>query len=616
MFDEETKKALMEEFFSENREALRRIEKGLLDLETDPGDRERVNAIFRDMHTVKGNCRMMSFPRLEELAHRAETVLDLMRDGHLVMDQKIGTILLGVVDGVGRTLEEIARSGSEGASDFSSIIGALEGFATPASVAVDLSPPTEMVPEPFNNIAEKLTHKSTEPDRAILSCHGPETTTRSAKPAETSSLAGDGDETVTLPVGVASPRETETAGNPGSLESIRLSLSRLDTLMNQVGELGASFNQLKYVLSERPGQVDQILEVHGKQIHWLQEEVIKYRLQPIGRIWEQYHRLVRDLSVETGRKVVLELVGEETEVDRNVLVAINELLGHLIRNAVDHGIEPSGERSALGKPPAGRITLAAEQKHGQILLEIRDDGRGIDPGAILNKALATGRITPEQAASMKEAEIIRLIMAPGFSTAREISRISGRGTGMDVVQAALDKIGGTIVIDSTPGVGSTFRMSIPQTMAIVSALMINDSGETFALPQANVVELVSFYGDDIRRNIEGKMQSPMVRVREKLLPLVPLQRLLRRDGPGRSGQRELERIHSARELHVAILQAQEQLFGLEVGAILGHASLLIKPIDRMFSHIQILAGTAVLPDGGITFLLNVSALLEGSEKRE
>ncbi|MBF0632469.1 MAG: chemotaxis protein CheA [Magnetococcales bacterium] len=567
MFDEETRKALLEEFSSENREALGRIERGLLDLESHPDHRELIHAIFRDMHTVKGNCRMMSFPRLEELTHKAETVLDLIREDDLVMNQNIGNVLLAVVDRVRKVLMEISRSGSEGTPDFSAVIRDLEGFA--AQPAAGLEP-------------------------------------RSGSPPVPAPESGDG----TPPI---RSRDPETSSAAGSMESIRLSLDRLDTLMNQVGELGASFNQLKYVLTTRPGQIDQILEAHGKQIHWLQSEVIKYRLQPIGRIWERYHRLVRDLSVEVGKKVVLDLVGEETEVDRNVLVSINELLGHLIRNAVDHGIEPPEERTRRGKPPVGRVTLSAEQKHGQILLEVKDDGHGIDARVVLDKARAIGLITSEQSATMKEADIFRLIMIPGFSTAREISKISGRGTGMDVVQASLEKIGGTIAISSTPGVGSTFCMSIPQTMAIVPALLVGDSGETFALPQANVIELVSFYGRDIEANVEGKIQSPMVRVRGKLLPLLPLQRTLQRDGPGRGGMREVERIHAKTELHVVVLQAQDHLFGLEVGAILGHASLLIKPINRIFSHIQILAGTAVMPDGGISFLLNVPALLHGLE---
>ncbi|MEO5326767.1 MAG: chemotaxis protein CheA [Magnetococcus sp. THC-1_WYH] len=557
MFDTETQKALMEEFFSENREALGRIERGLLALESHPSDHGCINAVFRDMHTVKGNCRMMGFPRLEALTHKAETILDRMRENDVIINQEIGSSLLGVVDRVRKTLDVIAHSGSEGEIDFSTLIDTLETFAKSPSTTESPDAPVPTSPPQPKALASKETHAA-----------------------------------------------------PATVESIRLSLSRLDTLMTQVGELGASFNQLKYVLTRHPHQIEQVIELHGKQIQWLQNEVIQYRLQPIGQIWDQYHRLVRDLSVEIGKKVILDLVGEETEVDRNVLVAINELLGHLIRNAMDHGIEFSEERTGHGKSPIGRITLSAEQKHGQIFLAVRDDGRGIDPAMVLKKALATRLITPEQSAEMTDSEIIRLIMTPGFSTASQISTISGRGTGMDVVKAALDKIGGTITIASTLGVGSAFQMVIPQTMAIVPSLLIRDGDETFALPQSNVVELVSFYGDDITTHIEGKMQVPMARFRERLIPLVPLQRLVKRGGPRRSSHREIERMHGASALHIVVLQTQETFFGLEVDAILGHTSLLIKPINRVFSHIPLLAGSAVMPDGSISFLLNVPALFQ------
>ncbi|HIJ84415.1 MAG: Histidine kinase [Magnetococcales bacterium] len=631
MFDAETKKALLEEFFSENREALGRIEKGLLKLESQPDHRELIHAIFRDMHTVKGNCRMMGFSRLEELTHKAETVLDLMRDEILFMSQEIGSSLLGVVDRVRKTLQIIAKSGSEGEADFSATIQELEGFVTTPQPepsrekilkedqvdAAKPDNPSDPIEITLEDAAEtpiqRPTKSSKKTSTKVSSQAVPEASTQTPSVVATSQPSSNSKNT---PPATSSLAEEDTTGTCAPIESVRLSLDRLDTLMNQVGELGASFNQLKYVLAKHPDQVDQILELHSKQIHWLQDEVIKYRLQPIGRIWDQYHRLVRDLAVETGKKVVLDLAGEETEVDRNVLVSINELLGHLIRNAMDHGIESPEERVRQGKPAEGRIDLRAEQKHGQIFLEIRDDGRGIDPKEVLAKALDTGLVTHEQSLEMNKPEILKLIMVPGFSTARQISKISGRGTGMDVVQSALNKVGGTITIASTSNAGSTFRMSIPQTMAIVPALLISDSGETFAIPQVNIVELASFYGDDIKTHVEGKMQFPMVRFRDKLLPLIPLQRLLRRDGPERNGLRECERIHAATSLHVAILQTQDSLFGLEVGVILGHASLLIKPINRIFSHIQILAGTAVMPDGRISFLLNVPALLHGVEERD
>ncbi|MBF0295078.1 MAG: chemotaxis protein CheA [Magnetococcales bacterium] len=559
MLDEATQAALMQEFFSENREALDRIERGLLQLETTPENREILNSVFRDMHTVKGNCRMMGFERLEGLTHAAESLLDLLREGRLVLDQMIGNQLLGVLDAVRGSLVVIEGNGAEGEDDFAALIFQLEEFQGEAelnrshSEPTPAEPPTEAAP-PFRNDAE------------------PPTAARQ--------------------------------------ESIRLSVERLDALMSYVGELGASFNQLKYALTSRRNLLDQALENLGQQIYTLQEEVLQYRLQPIGRTMETYHRLVRDLAVETRKKVLLDLVGEETEVDRNVLISIKEVLGHLIRNAVDHGIESPEERVALGKPPIGHITLTAAQKQGQIYLEITDDGRGIDVDRVRSKALERNLITPEQAREMSEGEIMRLIMAPGFSTAEQISKISGRGTGMDVVQAAIDKLGGTITITSQAGQGSRFRLRIPQTMAIVPVLLVTDGDETYAVPQVNIVELISYYGQEVATQVEGKMQAPMVRVRERLFPLIFLSDQLTLRTDGESATIGMPEVLAMPALHIVVLQSEESCFGLAVDGIKEPASLVIKPLNRIFANIPILAGSAVMPDGSVSFLLNVAELIK------
>ncbi|MBF0369686.1 MAG: chemotaxis protein CheA [Magnetococcales bacterium] len=594
MFDEETQKALLEEFLSENREALGRIEQGLLHLESDPGNREQLNSVFRDMHTVKGNCRMMGFEALEELTHAAETLLDLLREDRLAINQQIGSILLKVLDSVRATLETIHASGSEGEVDFTRQIEALaqiQGQADPES--------------PF--------HSEADPEGAELDLGSPDDALSSDPTHDETDESSDGGEDMAVDPALPSPPSgTENSGviSQTKLESIRLSIDRLDDLMNQVGELGATFNQLKYTLKNRPDQVDQNLEGMGQLIHQLQGDVLQYRMQPIGRIWDSYHRLVRDLAVDTGKKVLLELVGEETEVDRNVLLSIKDLLGHLIRNAVDHGIESPETRVEKGKSPIGSVVLSAEQKHGQIHLEIRDDGQGINEVKVKEKAIFQGLISPEEAAEMAKPELLKLIMAPGFSTAQEVSKISGRGTGMDVVQAAIDKVGGNLTIFSTPGQGSRFLLRIPQTMAIVPVLLVTGGGETYAAPQSNIVELVSYFGPDIRKHVEGKMQTPMVQVRDKLLPLIPLERALARRGHQRSSSRELERILKKSELHVVILHAEEVHFGLEVVEILEPASLVIKPLNRIFAHVPILSGTAVLADGSVTFLLSVTELIK------
>lgn len=585
MFDEATQQLLLQEFVSENREALQRIERELLLLESAPNQphQERLNSIFRDMHTVKGNCRMMEFKQLEELTHAAETLLDLMRDGTLLINQQISTALLRVLDLVGSSLQEIVQSGSEGDADFAGHIGLLE----------QLLPTSDYHQARYAEVVDDDDEYGEE--GPIL-------------------LDMSSEEPILTPAGATENKIEDNVAIPEvtPLESVRLSIDRLDTLMNHVGELGATFNQLNYVLRKHPDQVDQVLEEHNKQIQWIQGEVVKYRLQPIGRIWSNYHRLVRDLAVETGKKVVLDLVGEETEIDRNILVAIRELLGHLIRNAVDHGIEAPEHRIKLQKPPIGRITLSAEQKQGQIYLQVADDGCGINIAKVVDIAIHKELIRHDQVAEMEESELLKLIMLPGFSTAQQVSKISGRGTGMDVVQSALDKIGGLLTISSVPGVGSQFQLRIPQTMAIVSVLLVKVDDGIFALPQVSVVELISFYGQEVQANIEEKMQSPMVRVRDKLLPLISIGKVLVDHDPQDNSLPLTTPWFDKATLHVVVVQVEESLFGLEVDEILEPANLVIKPINRMFSHIKILAGTAVMPDGSVSFLLNVYELTKMS----
>lgn len=581
MFDAETHKLLIEEFLAENREALDRIEQGLLKLESQSNNREIINAVFRDMHTIKGNCRMMGFSLLEEVTHNAETLLDHMRDGHLLMDHRIGNSLLGVLDLVRLGLDEITRSGSEEGQDYSEKNFELESLVpheTDVKISNDvrnisLEQEDNKVPDLFK---VKVAESATEQQSVAACSDSPE-----AGSARSSSL---------------------------QIDSVRLSIHRLDALMDMVGELGAAFNLLKYTFAKRPDQIETVLDETGKQIHLLQDEVLKYRMQPIGQIWNNFHRLVRDLAVGTGKKVVLELVGQDTEVDRNVLVSINELLGHLIRNSVDHGIEAPDIRVANGKSAVGYIRLSAMQKHGQIHLEIFDDGQGIDVHRVGSKAIEKGMVTPEELERMKETDVLRFIMAPGFSTAHQISTISGRGTGMDVVQSALDKVGGSIAITTRAGWGTTFDLRIPQTMAIVPTLLIKNDMEIYAIPQVNIVELISLHGVAIKENIEGVMQLPMFKVREKLHSLIPFQRVLRRDGNGRAVTRELARMLDKETLQIVVLQVDSQIFGLEVDEILEPSNLVIKPMNKIFSSISILAGTALMPDGSISFLVNVSEL--------
>ncbi|MBF0134864.1 MAG: ATP-binding protein [Magnetococcus sp. DMHC-1] len=557
MFDEETMKALLAEFLSENREALARIEQDVLDLEMDPGNVELLNTVFRDMHTVKGNCRMMEFTRLEELTHAAENLLDLLRENKIVAHQETCNALLGILDSVRRTLAVIEKCGSEGNPDFSSQIKILERLTLGCG-------PGDAPGHPRDGGNPDPQHPSEDPARE--SAHAP------------------------------------------SLQTVRLSIEKLDALMNMVGELGSTFNQLRYAFLHQTTATGKALEGMENRIHQLQEEVLKYRLQPIGTIWEPYHRLVRDLAMETGKKVILDIQGEETEMDRNVLLALKECMGHLLRNAVDHGIEHLRDRELAGKAIVGRVQLLAEQKHGQIFIEIADDGRGLDVEKIRTKAVEQGLLNLQDATLLSNEEVFQIIFEPGFSTATQVSKISGRGTGLDVVKNAITKLGGTMAISSHLGKGTRFRFRIPQTMAIVPSLLLSSGEEQYAVPQANILELLSFFGDDVRRNIESKLHGYMVRIRDRLLPLLPLDQLLHGQSPVSPAVSKTTALNARNVCHVVLLHTEEGEFALAVEKIADPINLVVKPMLRLFSHLTILSGTAFLPDGNVAFLLNIPEL--------
>ncbi|MBF0321171.1 MAG: chemotaxis protein CheW [Nitrospirae bacterium] len=564
MNNEETWNKLIQEFLLESAESIGLIERGLLALEANPGNKGLIDDIFRHMHTVKGNCLMLGFTRLEELAHSAESVLFLLREGAIPMDRNAGTTLLSVVDCVARALKTIEKCSGEGDADFSALIGKLRCIHPPLNS--------------LNTLREATASGS--PDGYDFDF--------SIKPPE---LSGGSD----IP--------TFNSGESSlSLDSVHLPVSRLTALVNLAGTVLVTYNQLRYSLTQNRPDYPQLLDSMEQQIQHLQDEVLTYTLQPIGHIWNTYHRLVRELAVDSGKKVYLQMKGEDTEVDRTVLISLKNILGHLIRNAIDHGIEPSDVRLAGGKSAVGKVELSAEQRHGQIYMKISDDGSGVDIGRVREKAVALGLLTAAQAGTMDDASAINLIMEPGFSTTESVSKISGRGIGMDVVKKTVEKAGGTLSVSSAAGKGTCFTIRIPQSMAIVPVLIVRSMQERFAIPQANVVELLSLYGGDVRENVQMKMHTPMVRCRGGLLPLLRLRQALNQC------QDEEPRDLPQDQCHVVLLRSDEGDFGLEVDGAEEIANLVVKPLIRIFSHITILSGSAVMPDGTVSFLLNITEL--------
>ena len=388
--------------------------------------------------------------------------------------------------------------------------------------------------------------------------------------------------------------------------TLRVDVDLLDSLMRLVGELVLTRNQ---VVAHASGLGDPNLLRATQRLNLiaseLQEGVMKTRMQPIDNVWNKLPRVVRDLGVQCGRQVRLVMEGRETELDKTILEAIKDPLTHLVRNAIDHGIEDPAVRISSGKPAEGTLSLRAFHEGGQVNIEIRDDGAGIDPSIISAKAIAKGLISPDAASRMNQRDILKLVFEPGFSTREEVSNVSGRGVGMDVVKTNIENIGGTVDLVSEKGTGTTFRIKIPLTLAIIPTVTIECGGERFAIPQINLVELVSLDGSPDSQGIEHISDSPVYRLRGKLLPLVFLSDTL--GVPAKQPDADGNLVQ-----YIVVLHADGQQFGLVVDAVLNTEEIVVKPLSSQLKRIALYAGATILGDGKVALILDVLALAQAS----
>ncbi len=450
---------LIREFLIESHEGLDRLDRDLVDLETDPDDGEKLASVFRAIHTIKGTCGFLGLAKLECVSHAGENLLSRLRDRELQLDAPITTALLGMVDAIREILACVEHSGgaNEGDADYTAVIAGLQaldqGCDRPGPAAAEAT-----------------------------ACRG---------------VIAD----------VPSPDERgggEERKSGASDSSLRVDVGVVDALMDLVGELVLARNQ---ILQCTAGSEDASLVQAAQRLNvvtsGLQQGVMKARMQPIGNVWSKFPRLVRDLAASCGKQVRLEMDGADTELDRGVVEAIKDPLTHIIRNSIDHGIESPADRLRRGKRPEGTIRLRACHEGGQVSIEISDDGAGVPTEKVRQRAVARGLISAEQAQRLSEGELARLIFHPGLSTAEAVTHVSGRGVGMDVVKTHIERTGGTVDLESVAGAGTTLRIRIPLTLAIIPALIVTSGGERFAIPQANLLELVRLDGDDIALAVEA-----------------------------------------------------------------------------------------------------------------
>ncbi len=494
---------IVQDFLVESSENLDRLDRDLVGLEKNPRDKEALAGVFRTIHTIKGTCGFLGFSKLEKVAHVGENLLTRLRDGHLTLNPELTTALLGMVDAVRQMLKEIQATGQDGEEDYPELRETLTRLlAGDATQDANLAPIGSPVPA-------KVVKKKT---KMMAAAETEECTRGSEIPVVTEASKVEG----VVPKAVGQPILEGKQGDAAP-ETIRVGVNLLDKLMTQVGELVLARNQLLQLANtvENPSlqAVSQRMNLIATE---LQEEVMKTRMQPIGNIWGQFPRTVRDVALGCGKQVNIEMEGKDTEIDKTIIEAIKDPLTHVVRNSVDHGIELPEDRVKAGKNPAGRLILRAFHEGGQVNIEISDDGGGLNKDRIRDKAIERGVITAEQAGRMSEREIFNLIFLPGFSTAAKVTNVSGRGVGMDVVKTNVEKIGGVVDVHSKPGQGTTIRVKIPLTLAIIPALVVTCGGDRYAIPQVSLLELVRLEAEYARTAIEMVHGAPVYRLRGRV----------------------------------------------------------------------------------------------------
>ncbi len=653
---------LLGEFLVESFENLDQLDQDLISLEQHPGDIEVLKSIFRTIHTIKGTCGFLGFGKLEKITHVGENLLSLLRDEVAIVDQEIASALLSMTDAVRSILGEIEATQAEGDGDYSALVdvlGRLEQSARNGERTGDAAPASSA------DVPDATTGGVTffgERDAVATASGGVEffDNQPTASPAATSGvtffdesessvddhtdieapegarvgelLVQDGSVSeVDVAIGLIQQHDVGDSRPLGEIlteakatttdkvdkavaqqaevkstvadSTLRVDVGLLDELMTLVGELVLARNQILQLAGGANAdpvftQTTQRLNVITTE---LQAGVMKTRMQPIGNVWSKFPRVVRDVATACGKKVRIEMEGKETELDKTIIEAIKDPLTHLIRNSIDHGIEKPDVRRERGKNEEGLVMLRAYHEGGQVNIEIVDDGGGVDVDRVKSKAVERGLITADQASKMSDREATNLIFLPGFSTAEQVSNISGRGVGMDVVRTNIERIGGALDVSNRPGEGTTIKVKIPLTLAIIPALIVTVGGEQFAIPQVSLLELVGLDGNDRVNSIENVHGAPVYRLRGNILPIVHLHEQLQ--------------VHPANDrdsVTIVVLRADDREFGLIVDEVNDTEEIVVKPLASQLKNMDTYSGCTIMGDGRVALILDVTGIAQMS----
>jgi len=631
---------LLSEFLTETNEGLAVLDVELVKLEQNPNDVELLSSIFRLMHTIKGTCGFLGLPRLESVAHAGENILGKFRSGELVVTPDGVSLILECLDQIRALLVSLEQTESEPEGEDTDLIARLNTAAEAGGGSND-----EATAEDLEAAFASATVAAPTEDAPVEDAPAEDVPVEAEPVAEVEAV-----EPVKAEAAKPEPKKDAAAPAAKSEESsvanqtIRVHVDLLENLMTMVSELVLTRNQLLQILrGQKDSEFAAPLQRLNHVVSELQEGVMKTRMQPIGNAWAKLPRIIRDLSIELGKKIDLVMKGADTELDRQVLELIKDPLTHMVRNSADHGLETTEGRLEAGKPEIGKVTLEAFHEGGHIIIRIADDGRGLSAEKIKKKVIENGLATEAEMESMTEQQIQRFIFKPGFSTAAAVTSVSGRGVGMDVVRTNIEKIGGTIDLNSVEGKGTTLTIKIPLTLAIVSALIVACGGERFAIPQISVLELVraASNSDNTIERING---TPVLRLRNRLLPLVSLRTLMHLDTPAEPAEAEVatdktvapeaetgteikaeveakvkteveatpapaEAVDkSADDQFIVVTQVGSYTFGLIVDRVFDTEEIVVKPVARILRDIQMFSGNTILGDGSVVMILDPNGI--------
>ncbi len=589
---------LLCEFLTEANENISELDVELVKLEQNPNDPELLGSIFRLVHTVKGTCGFLGLPRLEKVAHAGENILGKFRDGELLVTPAAVTLILRSIDKIKELLAVLEETEAEAPGEDTELIAALNNMADGtdgASVAEAPEPEQASAPESKEVTPEKEGDAVEADEFGFVPVRADETgKEQEAQAAQAEALAPEESKKDLAPASENGVKESSVAN-----QSIRVSVDQLENLMVIASELVLTRNQLMQIVrTQKDSPFVSPLQRLNHVTSELQEGVMKTRMQPIGNAWSKLPRIVRDLTLELGKKIDLQMKGADTELDRQVLELIKDPLTHMVRNSADHGIEMPSDRSMAGKSETGVILLNAYHEGGHIIIEISDDGKGLPISKIKEKIIKNGMATEEVVAAMADQQVIQYIFKPGFSTAQQVTAVSGRGVGMDVVRTNIEKIGGTIDMQSIEGKGSRFSIKIPLTLAIVSALIVECAKERFAIPQISVVELVHASAQS-EYKVEHINNTPVLRLRNHLLPLVSLRRTLSLGEEPEGG---------ADTAFIVVVQVGSSSFGIIVDRVFDTEEIVVKPVSPILRNIPMFSGNTILGDGRVVMILDPNGI--------